>query len=119
MGKYIRLKRGFTINLAGKAAPKVKEAEQATFSFELPLTKFASVQDETKILFELSNETKNIIVHEPVEMVSITELSDNGIIKYSLEEYMEIENDLLNSKPVEKPVVEPIQAELNITVKKT
>ncbi len=29
MGKYIRLKKGFNINLAGKAAPKVSEAEQA------------------------------------------------------------------------------------------
>ncbi|NOS93649.1 MAG: Na(+)-translocating NADH-quinone reductase subunit A [Cyclobacteriaceae bacterium] len=28
MGKFIRLKKGFTINLAGKAAPKVVETEQ-------------------------------------------------------------------------------------------
>ncbi len=28
MGKFIRLKKGFTINLAGKAAPKVVEVEQ-------------------------------------------------------------------------------------------
>lgn len=29
MGKFIRLKRGFTINLAGKAAPKITEVEPA------------------------------------------------------------------------------------------
>src|SRR5262245_1582139 len=29
MGKYIRLRKGFTINLAGKAAPKIAETEQA------------------------------------------------------------------------------------------
>lgn len=29
MGKYIRLTKGFNINLAGKAAPKLTEAEQA------------------------------------------------------------------------------------------
>ena len=28
MGKFIRLKKGFTINLAGKAVPKVVELEQ-------------------------------------------------------------------------------------------
>jgi Na+-transporting NADH:ubiquinone oxidoreductase subunit A len=28
MGKFIKLKKGFTINLAGKAAPKVVEPEQ-------------------------------------------------------------------------------------------
>ena len=27
MGKFIRLKKGFTINLAGKASPKVTEVE--------------------------------------------------------------------------------------------
>ena len=29
MGKFIRLKKGFTINLAGKAAPKIVEIEPA------------------------------------------------------------------------------------------
>jgi cell division protein FtsZ len=47
----------------------------------------------------------------------MTELNEKGIIKYSLEEYMEIENDLLNSKPVAKIVAEPIAEELNITMK--
>ena len=28
MGKFIKLKKGFTINLAGKAAPKVVEPDQ-------------------------------------------------------------------------------------------
>jgi hypothetical protein len=45
-------------------------------------------------------------------------VNENGVIKYSLEEYMEIENELLNSKPVET-TAEPIQEELNITMKKT
>ena len=73
--------------------------------------------DENKILFELTAETKNIVVHQPVEMVPMTELIENGIIKYSLEEYMEVENELLNSKPIEI-AAEPIAEELKITVKK-
>ncbi len=104
----------------------VKE-EQVTFSFDLPIatrgeaqsaTKQQAEIDENKILFELTNETKNITVNEPVEMIPVTELSDNGIIKYSLEEYMEVENELLNSKPLENIAAEPIAEELNITVKK-
>lgn len=99
---------------------EVKE-EQVTFSFDLPIAKPEINEpfiDENKILFELTNETKNIKVNEPVEFVPVTEVNENGVIKYSLEEYMEIENELLNSKPVETPA-EPIQEELNITMKTT
>ncbi|WP_291285804.1 cell division protein FtsZ [Flavobacterium sp.] len=97
--------------------------EQTTFSFDLPIfrsepeVKKEPVVEETKILFELTNETRNIKVNDPVSFVPVTELSDKGIIKYSLEEYMEVENDLMTSKPVEKVVEEVIPEELNITMK--
>ncbi|MBC7606340.1 MAG: cell division protein FtsZ [Burkholderiales bacterium] len=97
---------------------EVKE-EQVAFTFDLPLARPETVPfiDENKILFELTAETKNIVVHQPVEMVPMTELIENGIIKYSLEEYMEVENELLNSKPIEI-ATEPIAEELKITMKK-
>lgn len=96
---------------------EVKE-EQVAFTFDLPLAKTEEpIVDENKILFELTNETKNIIVNQPVQVVPMTELNENGIIKYSLEEYMELENELLNSKPVENIAAEPIAEELNITMK--
>ncbi|TDO77821.1 cell division protein FtsZ [Flavobacterium chryseum] len=98
--------------------------EQTTFSFDLPLFKAEPevkkepvVEQEAKILFELTNETRNIKVNDPVQFVPVTELSENGIIKYSLEEYMEVENDLITSKPVDKAVEDVIPAELNITMK--
>ncbi len=91
--------------------------EQVTFSFDLPISKSEPEIDENKILFELTNETKNIIVNQPVQVVPMTELNENGTIRYSLEEYMELENDLLNSKPVANIAAEPIAEELNITMK--
>ncbi len=91
--------------------------EQPTFTFDLPISKSEPEIDENKLLFELSNDTKNIIVNQPVQVVPMTELNENGIIKYSLEEYMELENDLLNSKPVANITAEPIAEELNITIK--
>ena len=94
----------------------VKEEEQITFSFDMPLAKSAPIE-ENKILFDLSASANDIEVNQPVQFVPMTELNEKGIIKYSLEEYMEIENDLLNSKPVAKIVAEPIAAELNITMK--
>ncbi|MFC6878115.1 cell division protein FtsZ [Flavobacterium myungsuense] len=99
----------------------VKE-EQAALTFDLPLFTPKTIEteavDENKILFELTNETRNIVVNQAVEMVPMTELNENGIIKYSLEEYMEVENDLLTSKPVSNIAAEPIAEELNLTIKK-
>lgn len=96
-----------------------QEEEQITFSFDLPIAKTnseTSAPKEDRILFELSNETKEIKVNQPVQVVPMTELNENGIIKYSLEEYMEVENELLQSKPVAK-VEEPADKELDLTMK--
>jgi len=100
-----------------------EQQEQTTFSFDLPLfraepeVKKEPVVEDNRILFELTNETRNIKVNDPVSFVPVTELSENGVIKYSLEEYMEVENDLITSKPIDKVVEEVIPEELNITMK--
>ena len=107
----------------------IQEEEQITFTFDMPATPiFERVEavsepisapiSEPKIMFDLTEETRNIVVNEPVQFVPVTELSENGVIRYSLEEYMEVENELLNSKPKEvAAVAEPIAEELNITMK--
>lgn len=113
-----------------------KEEEQITFTFDMPaMPTFERVEDssvseqaeqvkpieaveETKIVFDLSSESVNDIkVNEPVQFVPMTELNEEGVIKYSLEEYMELEDSLLNSKPAAAIVNEPIEEELNITMK--
>ena len=105
----------------------IEKEEQITFTFDMPamptferkeeITPIEAAE-ESKIVFNLS-EVNDIVVNEPVEFVPVTELNEQGIIKYSLEEYMELENDLLSSKPaaVATIVEEPIAEELNITMK--
>jgi cell division protein FtsZ len=98
----------------------VEVEEQITFTFDLPAAKVETIEtvEESRIIFDLSAETRDIEVNEAVQFVPVTELNEGGIIKYSLEEYMEVENDLLNSKPAAKVVVEePIAEELKITMK--
>jgi cell division protein FtsZ len=106
------------------AEPKTIEVdEQITFTFDMPASPtFERVEavteaEESRIIFDLTAETRNIEVNEAVQFVPVTELNEEGVIKYSLEEYMELENDLLNSKPVAKVVEEPIADELKITMK--
>jgi cell division protein FtsZ len=97
----------------------IEREEQTAFSFDLPLLKAEAVTkiDHEKVLLELTNETRDIKVNEPVEFVPVTELSENGIIKYSLEEYMEADVEFVACKPAVKIVEEVIPAEMNITMK--
>ena len=104
--------------------PKVVETQkQATFSFDLPFFNTPTPEpiakvEENIVLFELTNETREIKVNEPVQFVPVTELTDKGIIRYSLEEFTEVDNTLIESKPAVAVVEEVIPEELNITMKK-
>ena len=98
--------------------PKVvlSQNEPSVFSFDFPISKKSIDKEEERAIFDLTNETRNIEVHKPVQVVPITEVNESGVVRYSLEEYMEIENILLDSKPVNK-VTEPENEELKITMK--
>ncbi len=91
------------------------EVEKKIFSFDAPLNK-----QEEDILFQISEETKEIKVNDPVQVVPMTEVNETGVKRYSLEDYMEVESSLTSSKPEteEKKAVEEIQAEYNFTLKK-
>jgi cell division protein FtsZ len=56
-------------------------------------------------------------VKDPINVVPVTEVNQSGIIKYSLEDYLEKESELVTSKPVDV-VAEPLDEELNFTMKK-
>nr|WP_294935764.1 cell division protein FtsZ [uncultured Flavobacterium sp.] len=92
--------------------------EQIAFSFDL--TNGGVSTNDDKLIFNLSEETKEMIVNEPVQVVPVTEVNQSGVIRYSLDDYMEKENELATSKPVVEEVKEePIAAELNFTMKRT
>ncbi len=104
--------------------PKVFERqEQATFSFDLPLFNTTATPEpvaevtESKILFELTNETRDINVNEAVQFVPMTELSDKGKIIYTLEEYTESESAVMDPKPSMTAIDEIVPEEMNITMK--
>jgi cell division protein FtsZ len=107
-----------------------KEEEQITFSFDMPITTRgeaesnvvkpaiveAEIEQENQIFFELTNETRDIKVVQPVHVVPITEVNESGVVKYSLEHYMELEEQLTASKPV-AILEEPVDEEMNFTMK--
>ena len=104
------------------------DEEQFMFTFDFPINQEEEKRDEPKAEIpkpeveqtpkqetvkrhvlntedaeEPSYEVKNIEVNEPVEVIPATENAPNGTVKrYSLDDYMEFEQQLENSKPVNK-----------------
>ncbi len=106
-------------------SPEVKEIEvnepefvvEDEFNYSLDLFENTNKVEETqnKTVFELSDDAKEIEVKDPINVVPVTEVSKEGVIKYSLDDSFE-ENKKVEAKT---EVKEPVDGELNFEVKKT
>ena len=92
-----------------------QKEEQFAFSFDLSAE---AAKKEEPVFFSLTEEIRDIKVSEPVQVVPVTEVNQSGVIRYSLEDYLEKETELLESKPVAK-VEEPIAPELNFSFRRS
>ncbi|MFL9845668.1 cell division protein FtsZ [Flavobacterium rhizosphaerae] len=90
-----------------------KQEEQFTFSFDLGEDR---TRKEEKLFFNTDEKIRDIHVKEPVQVIPMTELNERGIIRYSLEDYLEKEKELLDSKPAAK-IQETADEELRFTLK--
>ena len=98
---------------------EVKEPEfvvaKDEFTFSLDLFETPKVEVKQPTIFELTEETKAIEVKDAINVVPVTEVNQNGVIKYSLEDFLEKEE--VSTKPVAQ-VQEPVDEELNFGFKK-
>ncbi len=78
--------------------PKTEEKTQSSFEAEKPKSQ--------RIIHDLNDETKDMEVNEPIEIIPVTENSSTGEKRYSLDDYMEVEQMLKKSKPVQKKAEE-------------
>jgi cell division protein FtsZ len=84
------------------------------FNFSLDLFDSKVENTPNTVVFELSEETKDIKVNEAVQFFPVTELGEEGIIKYTLEEELEEAFEPAASIQV---AAEPIDEEINFTIK--
>jgi cell division protein FtsZ len=84
------------------------------FNFSLDLFDTKAETTQNTVVFELSEETKDIKVNEAVQFYPVTELGEEGIIKYTLEE--EIEEAFEPAASIQV-AAEPIDEEINFTIK--
>jgi cell division protein FtsZ len=84
------------------------------FNFSLDFFEAKTESSQNTIVFELSEETKAIKVNEATQFYPVTELGEEGIIKYTLEE--EIEETFTPAAQLQI-AAEPIDEEINFTIK--
>ena len=94
----------------------ISREDQIALTFDLPIQKNQESNHQQEMLvLNANNEIRDIQVANAIEFMPITEITQNGIVKHSLEEYMELENKLFESKKVEI-VEDTTPEELKITV---
>ena len=88
------------------------------FKFSLDLFDAPTAKTEQKTIFDLNinDEVREIKVNDPINVVPVTEVSKDGVVKYSLEDFEEKE-EVVEQKVVAK-VQEPVDEELNFQYKK-
>lgn len=75
-----------------------QEAEdQFAISFDLPLVTDEE-EKENVIMFDLNDEVKDMDVNESVEIIPVLEYNNKGETRYSLDDYMQLENKLTGAK---------------------
>lgn len=74
--------------------------------------------EENRVVFDLTDTINDIVVNESVELVPITQLTEKGIVRYSLEEFTDSEtNAESNNFETVASIEEPVAEELKITMK--
>ncbi len=76
--------------------------------FDMPLNAQTAVDEEESApkLFDLDDSTASIEVNEPIEIIPVTEHTSNGETRYSLEDYMELEETLSSASGIKEEVQE-------------
>ncbi|WP_405210911.1 cell division protein FtsZ [Dokdonia sp. Asnod2-E02] len=72
--------------------------------FDMPLNAETAVEEEKEspVLFDLDESTASIEVNEPIEIIPVTEHTNEGETRYSLEDYMELEETLSSASIVKE-----------------
>lgn len=102
------------------------EEDQMSFVFDIPLASSIEDSDERQhvITFNLDDDIKDLEVKDHIEVMPVLEFENEGETRYSLEDYMELEQRLTGAKSkaahfepkivedelvFEKKVIEPVQ----------
>lgn len=76
-----------------------REKEQFTFSFDMPIRNTKDDDEQEHVItFDLEDDVKDLKVRDHIEVIPILEYDKKGETRYSLDDYMELENKLTGAK---------------------
>ncbi|MGB5237547.1 MAG: cell division protein FtsZ [Flavobacteriaceae bacterium] len=77
-----------------------EEKDQFSLSFDMPLSSADEKENDAEnvITFSLDDEVKDLDVKDHVEVIPVLEYNKEGETRYSLDDYMELENQLTGAK---------------------
>ncbi|RNC84103.1 MAG: cell division protein FtsZ [Winogradskyella sp.] len=91
-----------------------EKEEQITLTFDLPLSNFDGEKieepetGEEKMLFQLEDDVKDMQVTDPIELISVTEVNEDGEKRYALEDFATTETETSIHAKTQKEVKEEI-----------
>lgn len=88
-----------------------KEEDEQILMFDLPINSFSEAEEkeeEENIVFNLDE----IEVQDAIEIVPITEVSGDGVKRYSLDDYQEMESYLDKAKPSKPTAIDTKEEEI-------
>lgn len=93
----------------------MEEEQQITLTFDLPLSPDSQEVngDEDIISHQLmDDDIKKIPVNDYVELIPVTETSEDGDIRYALDDYVEVESSMNKKQPASNEVVEEMGSDM-------
>lgn len=85
-----------TPELPEEVVEEPNEEEQITLTFDLPInqTKKEKTEDQDLVTFDLDEKVKDINVKDYIELIPVTESSDEGETHYAVDNYIEVESSM-------------------------
>jgi len=91
-----------------------EEEEQFFLDFDMPISKPDIIEETTP---QIVHNLEDIEVNDPVNVIPVTEVSQEGVTKYSLDDYMEVEETLNQAKPVTQEPTQVAEEEIQLITK--
>ena len=89
----------------------IEEEKQITLTFDLPLPK-RDKNEEDMLSFEFEDNIKEISVKDYVELIPVNETNEKGDIRYTLEDYIEVESSMNKKQKETTELIEEYDQEI-------
>src|SRR5690606_30166032 len=93
--------------------PEEDDEQQFTLTFDMPLNQPKAEDNQGDlVVHDLEENIKKMPVNDYVELIPVTETSEEGEVRYALDDYLEFESSLNTAKQAKEEVKEQVDKEV-------